>query len=269
LANLGANIGVQRSAQQLILSALRKTGALRSGQNMSAAELSDSLQVLQDMLDAWNAERLMVFVVQRIVNDQKGVPLSVQAGQQTYKLGNINGNEDFLLPRPPRLERVSIVYSAAQFTPNEIAMDMYDDVQWQSVPNKTTPSLLPQICYVEISADGTDYLLNFWPIPTQANPIVLYAWSSLNQFPNLQAKFFFPPAYNRAITMNLAVDLAMEFGTDLTKFPLVIKEAGKSKAVIQAMNLPMKEAYCDEGILGAGGRRGNIFADSPNRSLRN
>ena len=39
---------------------------------MTAAELSDSLQVLQDMLDAWDAERLMIYVVQRIVNNQNG-----------------------------------------------------------------------------------------------------------------------------------------------------------------------------------------------------
>jgi hypothetical protein len=267
LANLQANISVQRSAQQLILGALRKTGALRSGQNMSAAELSDCLTVLQDMVDAWSAERLMIYTVPFTTQDQNGVTLSLKAGQQAYKLGNANGNEDFLLPRPPRLELVSIVYSASQSTPVEIGMDMYTEKQWQGIPNKSTQSLLPQICYVEVTPDGTDYILRFWPIPTQANPVVLYPWAALNQFPNLNAKFFFPPAYSRGISFNLAVDLALEFGTDLTKFPLVIKEAGRSKAVIQAINLPLQEVYCDEGILGAGGRRGNIFAGGPNRNL--
>lgn len=234
---------------------------------MSAAELTDSLQVLQDMLDAWNAERLMVYEVPYTTVDQNGKVLSLVAGKQKYTLGNANQNEDFLLPRPPRVERVSVLYSASQSTPVEIGLDMYDDVQWQGIPNKSTPSLLPQVCYLEYTADGTDYNVYFWPIPTQANPIVLYPWQQLNQFPNLQAKFFFPPAYSRAIQFNLAVDLAMEFGTDLTKFPMVIKSADRSKAIIQAFNIPMKQVYCDEGILGAGGRRGNIFAGGPNRNL--
>lgn len=267
MPNLAPNVAVQRSAQQLILSALRKVGALRSGQNLTAAELADSLQVLQDMVDAWSAERNMIYTVPFTTVDQNGVTLTLKANQQTYKLGNINGNEDFLLPRPPKLELVSVVYSASQSTPVEIGMDMYTEKQWQGIPNKSTPSLLPRVCYQEVTADGTDYILRFWPVPTQANPVVLYPWAALNQFPNLQAKFFFPPAYPRAISFNLAVDLALEFGTDLTKFPLVIKEAGKSKAVVQAINLPLQEVYCDEGILGAGGRRGNIFAGGPNRNL--
>lgn len=218
------------------------------------------------MLDSWNAERLMVYEVPYTTVDQNGALLMLQAGKQKYTLGNVNGTEDFKLPRPPRIERVSVLYSASQSTPVEIGLDMYDDVQWQGVPNKSTPSLIPQVCYQEYSPDGTDYFLYFWPIPTQANPIILYPWQQLNQFPNLQAKFFFPPAYVRGVTFNLAVDLAMEFGTDLTKFPLVVKEAGRSKAVIQAFNIPMKVAWCDEGILGSG-RRGNIFSGGPNRNL--
>ncbi len=269
MANLQSTVTVKRSAQQFILSALRKVGALRSGQNLSAAELADSLQVLNDMLDAWSAARLMLWVVQRIVNDQNSNPLSLVASKQTYFLGNANGNEDFLLPRPPRLERVSIIYPVSSPTVNEIPMDMYDDVRWQGVPNKNTTSLLPQICYVELMADGTDYALSFWPVPTQGNPVVLYAWSALGQFPNLGAQFFLPPAYARAISFNLAVDLAVEFGTDMTKFPLVMKSAQQSRAAIESMNLPMKEAVCDPFLIGAGGPRGNIYSGSPSRSHNN
>lgn len=236
---------------------------------MSAAELTDCLQVLNDMLDAWSAERLMVYVVPRIVNNQNGVQLALVANQQTYKLGNANNNEDFLLPRPPRLERVSIIYPIGSPTVNEIPMDMYDDVKWQAVPNKLTTSILPQLCYVELSQDGTDYNISFWPIPTQANPVALYAWSALNQFPNLQAKFFFPPAYARAIAFNLAIDLAVEFGTDLTKFQIVMKVAGQSKSIIQAMNIPMKEATCDPAMIGSGLNRGNIFAGTASRNNAN
>lgn len=269
MANLQSNVTVQRNAQQLIQSALRKTGALRSGQNLSAAELSDSLQVANDLLDDWSAHRLMVFTTPRIVNNQNGIALSLVANQQTYKLGNANQAEDFLLPRPPRLERVSIIYPVSSPTVNEIPMDMYDDVKWQAVPNKNTTSLLPQVCYVEISQDGTDYALSFWPIPTQANPVVLYGWSALNQFPNLQTKFFFPPAYARAISFNLAVELAVEFGTDLTKFPLVLKIAQQSRASIEAMNQPIKEATCDPAMVGSGQNRGNIYSGSASRSYSN
>src|SRR5215472_15079328 len=237
MANLGPNIPTQRSAQQIILSSLRLTGALRSGYNATAAELADCLLVLQDMLDAWSAEGLVVFAKPYTTLDQNGATLSLKANQQKYVLGNVVGTEDFKLARPPRIDNVSVLYSASQSTPVEIGLEMYNAKQWQAIPNKSTPSLLPQICYPEPTVDGSQWLLYFWPIPSQANPIVLYPWAALNQFSSLQAKFFMPPAYAKAIRYNLAIDLAAEFSTDLTKFPLVTQEAVRSKNVIKALNL--------------------------------
>jgi hypothetical protein len=174
------------------------------------------------------------------------------------------------MPRPPKIDNVSVVYTASPQTPVEIGMDMYNVKQWQAIPNKSTPSLLPQICYVEPTTDATDFLLYFWPIPTQAQPIVIYPWAALNQFPNLQAKFAMPPAYIKAIRYNLAVDLAAEFSTDLQKFPVVTQIATTSKNVIKAINLSMNfpEVWCDEALIGTHAR-GNIFAGGPNRNRSN
>lgn len=270
MANLGPNIPTQRSAQQIILSSLRLTGALRSGYNATAAELSDCLTVLQDMLDEWSAQRLIVYALPYTTLDQNGVTLTLKAGQQKYFLGNLNGTEDFKLPRPPKIENVSVIYTASPSTPVEIGMDMYGPKEWQAIPNKQTPSILPQVCYVEPTVDGTDWILYFWPIPTQNQPLVLYPWAALNQFSSLQAKFAMPPAYSKAIRYNLAEDLAAEFSTDLTKFPLVTKKAAQSLATIKAINLSMSMpvVWCDEAIVGTHSR-GNIFAGGPNRNRSN
>lgn len=270
MPTLSANVPIQQSAQQIILSALRKTGTLRSGYNATAGELSDCLGVLQSMLDAWSAERLVVYALPYTTTDQNGVTLSLKANQQKYVLGNLHGTEDFLLSRPPKIDNVSVIYTASPQTPVEIGMDMYNVKQWQAIPNKNTISLLPQICYVEPTVDATDWFLYFWPIPSQAQPIVIYPWAALNQFPNLQAKFAFPPAYNAAIAFNLAVWLAMEFSTDLTKFPLVQQTARETKATIKAINLSMgfPEVWCDEALIGTHAR-GNIFAGGPNRNRSN
>jgi len=260
-----ANV-LQRSASDFIKSALRLTGSLRSGQNLSGDELKDSQMVLNDLLDAWSAQRIMVFVVQRVTLDQNQATLMLKASQQTYSLGNQGNNEDFLLSRPARLERVSIMYSASQQTPVELPMDMYDDVQWQGIANKSTPSLLPQVCYVE--ENFPDMNLSFWPVPTQANPVVLYPWALLNLFPDLTSQFSFPPGYARAIRYNLAVDLAAEFPCDMTKLQLVLKQAAIYKADIASFNVKAKEAFCDEAIVGSYGKMGNIFTSTANRSNR-
>lgn len=267
MPNLAPVNTISRSATDFIKSSLRLVGSLRSGQNLSGDELKDCQQVLNDMLDSWSTDRTTIFVVPRTTLDQNQVALTLKANQATYLLGNSTGNEDFLLARPPRLERVSIMYSASQQTPVELGMEMYDDVKWQSVANKSTPSLLPQVCYVE---EGfPDMSLTFWPVPTQANPVVLYLWSALMQFADLTAQFSFPPGYARAIRYNLAVDLAAEFPCDMTKLPLVQAIAAQSKKAIKALNVKAKEAVCDEALVGSDGRMGNIYTSTASRSLRN
>jgi len=258
-----------RSATDFIKSALRLVGALRSGLNLSAAELTDCQTVLNDMLDAFSAERVMIPAVTVQTLDQNQNPLNLVANRQSYKLGNANGNEDFLLPRPARVERVSIMYSASQSTPVELPMEMLDDVKWQGVTNKSTSSLLPQVCFVDSSnAVFPDMVLYFWPVPTVANPVVLYLWTVLQLFPDLASKFFFPPAYAEMLRYNLAVRLAAEFPCDLKKFEIVQKLAGDSKARVAGINVHPVEAVCDEALIGSHGHMGNIFTGTANRSQR-
>jgi hypothetical protein len=266
MPNLPAVSVIQRSAQSFTQSALRIVGSLRSGSNLSAVELIDSMQVLNDLLDAWSAERIMTWVTPYTTLDQNNNVLSLVAGQQHYTLGNGFGNEDFLLPRPPNLTRVSVLYSASQATPVEVPLDMLDSVEWQAQANKTTTSILPQACYADPNPNGIDWDLYFWPVPTQANPIVLYPWMALTQFQTPQQQFLFPPAYARAIRFNLAIDLAAEFPCDLQKLPIVQKIAANAKSVIVGINSKVREAWADPALMGGNGARGNIYTGSPSRS---
>ena len=260
---------LQRSATDFIKSALRLVGALRSGQNLSGDELNDCKTVLNDMLDAFSAERVFIPAVTVQTLDQNQATLALKANQPSYKLGNITGNEDFLLARPSRVERVSIMYAASQSTPVELPMEMLDDQKWQGVTNKSTTSLLPQLCFVDSSnAVFPDMVLYFWPVPTQANPVILYLWTVLQLFPDLTAQFLFPPAYAELLRYNLAVRLAAEFPCDMQKFPLVEKLAMRAIARVSGINAVPKEAVCDEAIVGSYGKMGNIFTGTANRSLR-
>lgn len=260
---------LSRSAADFIRSALRLVGALRSGQNLSNDELTDCQTVLNDMLDALSVERINIPAVTVQTLDQNQKTLALVGNQQSYKLGNVNGNEDFLLPRPSRIERASVLYSASQSTPVEVPLDMYDDQEWQGVANKTSTSLLPQVCFVdESNAVFPDMVLYFWPVPTQANPIILYLWTVLQLFADLNAKFLFPPAYAEMLRYNLAVRLAAEFPCDLQKFALVQKLAAESRDRVAGINARPKEAVCDEAIVGSNGKMGNIFTGTANRSLK-
>lgn len=255
---------ITRSATDFIKSSLRLVGSLRSGQNLSAAELKDSAQVLNDMLDAWSAERVMVFTAPRVILDQNQVALALTANQQAYTLGNILGTETWKLPRPPKLLGISVLYNASQSTPVELALEPQSRAQWQGIANKSTPSLLPQVYFDD---EGfPDRTIYFWPIPSQANQIALYPWLALTQFADLESQFQFPPAYAEAIRYNLAMRLAAEFPCDLQKLPLVKSIASESRGRIVSMNSPVMEAWCDPALVGSGGSLGNIYSDTPARN---
>jgi hypothetical protein len=258
-----------QSATDFIKSGLRLVGALRSGLNLSNDELTDCALVLNSMLDSFSIERTQIPATAIQTLDQNQKTLTLVPNQASYALGNAIGTENFLLPRPSRVERVSIMYAASQPTPVEIDMEMYDDVQWQGIANKSTPSILPQVCFVDdSSAVFPDMVLYFWPVPTQANPVILYIWGLLQQFPNLTAPFLFPPGYAEMLRYNLALRLAAEFPCDLQKLAIVQKLAAESKERVAGINVRPKEAVCDSALLPSGGM-GNIYTGSASRSLKN
>lgn len=260
---------LQRSAQDLIKSALRLVGSLRSGQNLSGDELSDCLLVLNDMMDAYSAERMVIPAVFPLKLDQNQNPFTLVGSKASYKLGNVNQNEDFLTPRPSRIERISILYNASQSTPVELPLLMHDDVTWQGVPNKSVTSILPQECFVDESLDVfPDMVIYFYPIPTQANQVIFYVWDVLTLFPDPVSKFFFPPAYSEFLRYNLAVRLAAEFPCDLQKFQIVQKLATESKSRVAGINVRARVATSDEALVGSYSKMGNIFSGSANRSTR-
>src|SRR5690242_5956509 len=96
--NPSAVPGTQYTSLDLIKSALRLAGVLGTGETPSAAEGQDALVILNQMLDSWNAERLMIYTVARQV-------FSLVANKQAYTLGS---GGDFDTPRPPKIEYVSI-----------------------------------------------------------------------------------------------------------------------------------------------------------------
>lgn len=256
----------QQNALGIISGALRLVGSLASGEVPSASEASDGLMILNQMIEAWSTDRLTVYQVGPITKDAQGNTLTLVGGKQAYLLGQNTGQEEFYLPRPARIERVSVLYSASQSTPVEKPLDPLDDVQWQAIANKSTSSLLPEAYFDDVGFP--DRTLYFWPVPTQANPIILYVWGALTGFVDLQTMYGFPPGYAEAIRYNLAIRLAAEFPGDQSKLPLVIKIAGEAKARISSFNAPIKTATVDQALL-AGRGRGNIYTDQPTRGSQN
>src|ERR1700685_960732 len=108
--------GLQPSGRDIIQGERRAENILGSGagENPTAQEAEDYLAILNQFLDSCNAERLMIFTIQRLG------PFNLVQNQQAYTVG-IGGNIN--IPRPPRIEIITIIYLNNPATPAEIGSD--------------------------------------------------------------------------------------------------------------------------------------------------
>lgn len=238
------------TALDIISSALRLDGVLASGEVPNNAEAQDALVVLNDMLNQWNAERLMVFTIARQV-------FSLVPTQQLYTMG-VGGN--FNVPRPARIESASILSLQNPAQPMELPIEIVSETGWQNIPVKDVVSSLPQVMW-----DGDEFPLrnlSFWPIPTVPVSVVLYTWTALSSFPDLSVTdLTFPPGYAKAIRFCLALDLAPEYGK--TVAPDVAAQAIIAKAVVKSINMPTYELHSDVALINPYGGRYNWRSDTP------
>ena len=223
---------------------MRLIGALASGETMTAAEASDGLMVLNQMLDSWLADRLMTFTI----NIQE-FPLIVS--QQVYRMGP---GGDFNTTRPAKIDRISIVSLNNPAQPLELPMELLTDRDWQeTVPVKLINTTLPMKVYDDGAYPQRN--LSYWPIPTVNVNTRIYSWQALNQFPDLVTDLTFPPGYLEALRYNLAVRLIAEMPGEYNEITVEVTSglAVESLARVKSMNIPVIEAFADAALLGQGG----------------
>jgi hypothetical protein len=226
------------TSADLIARAMRIAGVLASGETPSAAESADALVIANQMLEAWSAEKLMVFTltIQQF---------TLVAGTQSYTMGT---GAAFNVARPPKIDYAVIVSLNNPAQPLDLPIKMYTDAEWEEVRVKNLQSSLPQGVY----DDGGFPLrtLSYWPIPSVQVQTKLGCWTPLTQLDNTATDFLFPPGYMEAIVYNLAVRIDAEWpGSIKPTAGVIAMEAMKR---IKSINITPTVLKCD-GITSGGG----------------
>jgi hypothetical protein len=237
------------TALDIITNAMRKFQGIESGENPSASEAQDGLEDLNDMIDTWQTERLMIYSIQRQV-------FSLIVSQQTYTMGT---GGDFNAARPSRIERMGIISLQNPAQPLELPLEMLTEAQWSLIPVKQISSSLPQRVW-----DDNGFplrTLSFWCIPSVPVSVAIYTWVTLGAFADLSTDYTFPPGYGDALKWNLAFRYAGQFGPNMP--PNIPVMAVESKARIKSINDPMIDLRCDDALVATGKRSYNWMTDSP------
>ena len=123
----------------------------------------------------------------------------------------ITGAQDYNwnIPRPVKIEKVSIQYPSGTNQPVEIEIPQIPLEEWVGIPQKNTQSLWPLLVYDDSAFPFRN--LRFWPIPTAASSCILQVWEQLSALSSLTQNLYAPPGYAMAIKLTLAEYLALHF----------------------------------------------------------
>lgn len=198
--------GTRATFRDILKGSLRSIHVLESGESPDGEEAQDALVIANQMLDAFNADGLMLF--NDLIQD---FPLI--ANQATYTLG---AGGDFDAARPSSINYASIVIMSNPVQPVEYPIPVLTTQDWRDrVTVKAVPSNLPLAVYDDGSFPFRN--LTLWPIPEDGtNLFRLYTPQQLSQFPDLSTQMSFPPGYFECLRYNLAIRLAPEYGMSVS-----------------------------------------------------
>jgi len=208
---------MSRTVIEIIKRAYKLIGVYSIGETPTADESVDGLTALNAMLDEWTAENLMASV-------QVLDTISLSAGVSVYTLG---ATGTVVTGRPDTIDNSCYIeYLGVSYPMTLATLDEYNSVVLKGT-NSTMPFML---WYNPTFPNGT---LTVFPTPSV--PLTLKMWSIKPiSYVNLTDTVALPPAYENAITFNLACALAVEFGMPVPN--MLEKNAAMAKKKVKRRN---------------------------------
>lgn len=210
------------SAGEIINGSLRLIGALAEGEVPSAETSADALMAMNQMIDSWNTERLMIY---NTIDQAFTWP----SDQITQTLGPTG---DFVGLRPVALDDSTYYRDAS--TGVSYGIKFINQQQYDGIAVKTVTSTYPQVMWINM--EYPDIAMTIYPKPTRALEWHFISVQELAQPATLATELAFPPGYLRAFRYNLAREIAAEFGIEPPR--TVSQIATVSKRNLKSQNGP-------------------------------
>ena len=231
------------TAGELINGSLRLLGILAEGEIPSQETSNDALVALNQMVDSWNTEKLMIY------NTQDQV-FTWPANQITRTIGPTG---DFIGNRPILLDDSTYYRDAS--TNVSFGIQFINQQQYDGIAVKTVTSTYPQVMWINM--ENPNMSMTVYPKPTRDLEWHFISAEELTQPATLFTVLAMPPGYLRAFRYNLAMELAPEFGVEPS--PTVSRVAMASKRNLKRINNPDDVMSMPYAIV-ATRQRYNVFA---------
>ena len=238
---------VTRTPQQIITQSLQSIGAVAAGEQPTPAESGEAFARLTDLIDSWHLQPQMMLDIDRHV-------FTLKANQRDYTVGSAL-TSDLVIDRPPRLERVGLILPGVTPEIEKPINELTDDA-WADVRAKTLASGLPTSYHYHASLPTGTFLV--WPVPNQIVQVTLYTLTPIATMTSLTQSYVMAPGYARCLRLNLALELAPEYGRALP--PLLQLQAHEALDDVQRANIGLVDLALDPAMTGGSGTY-NILTD--------
>lgn len=182
----------------VIKSAMRKLGAIASGETATPDEQADALSALQSMLRSWAAEKINVF-------SSVHETFTLVVGTNEYNWGT---GSDIDSLRPNQLIGAAIADSDNITYP----MDIISEGEYRRI---TTKLISERPYKIFISYTFPTVKVYLYPVPVVAETLILESlkpFTETSSFTAVADTLQMPSMYEEPIIYNLAVRIAPEFG---------------------------------------------------------
>lgn len=205
------------TAISIIESALSKINAFGVGETLSADDAVDSLEVLNDMLEAWSLDDLLIYVPTQETR-------ALVSGTASFTIGPTG---DIVSTRPIKILDAYIRQGGTDYQ-----VEIADRREYNRMTDKLGSYDIPDALYYEATMPNG----KVWLLPECGVSCTLYfdVQRLLTSFATTGTDVALPPGYKRAIQYNLALELANDFQKPVPDS--VARIAVTSKAQIRKIN---------------------------------
>lgn len=158
-----------------------------------------------------------------------------------------------LYPRPVSIRSAFVRTNSGGSAALDYPVSVLAAANWQRIGQKNLPGPWPQAAYFQ--ATETNANIWYWPVPSQANEMHLFADAILTRFDRVEEDLTLPQGYDLALRYGLAELLLVDYGV---KDELVIRQikelAKRGRDLIKASNaVPQEVIAFDSAIVTRGG----------------
>ena len=202
------------TAGEIIKAALRRVGAVQTGQEPSAEEYKDGLEDLNMLLSSLSAKGIII-----PARTKETFPLVV--GTAEYSIGD---GGDFDTTRPDRILDIFLRDLSGQ----DHYMDMFALKEYNAVWSKTSQGRPERMAYLPSYPLGKVF---FDRTPSVAYTLHLDSDKPLTEFTNKTTTVVLPDPFKRMFVLRLAIDVVP--GSGETVSPSLAKEAEEATRIVE------------------------------------